>query len=174
MLCGECKKNLASVHLTKIVNNEMSKVHLCEECAGSRAASFEPNIANPFMALPELLMTILNSMEVIEDPSMSEIPQRCPSCQSSFNDLRETGRFGCPDCYEAFKDKIKPLLSRIHGHAEHSGRMPKTASSRIQTQIELRKLKKQLQSCIKNENYEKAASIRDEIKNKEKATEIQK
>lgn len=171
MLCDECKKNLASVHLAKIVNNEMSKAHLCEDCARSHSVSFDIDPSNPFATLPELLLTILNSMEVAEDPAMRESPERCLSCGSSFNDLRETGRFGCPDCYKTFEEQIKPLLKRIHGELEHRGHIPKSASGKVQAQIELRNLKKQLQDCIKNENYEEAALLRDKIKDTEKIME---
>ena len=36
MLCQECKKNPATVHVTKIVNNIKTELHLCQSCAGER------------------------------------------------------------------------------------------------------------------------------------------
>ena len=33
MICDVCGKKEATVHLTEIVNDKMTKLHLCEECA---------------------------------------------------------------------------------------------------------------------------------------------
>lgn len=171
MLCEDCKKNLANVHLTKIENHEMQKVHLCEECAKNVAPPLEMGLSNLFLTLPELLSAVLSSLEIIEDPSIKEVPERCNSCDSSFNDLRETGRFGCPECYNSFKDQIKPILTKIHGQTEHRGRTPHKQSEIVQTTVALRNLRNNLQECVKSEDYEQAAVLRDKIKEAEKAME---
>lgn len=163
MLCEKCNKNLANVHLTKIDNTGLTKAHLCEECAQSFTPQVNVDLSNLFMTLPELLSVALSSLEIIEDPSIKEVPDRCKACDSSFNDLRETGRFGCPECYSSFKDQVKPLLAKIHGQTEHRGRVPNKASEQIQTRIRLRDLRKQLEDCIQSENYELAAELRDKL-----------
>ena len=33
MICQNCKKTVATVHLTEIEHGEKTEVHLCEECA---------------------------------------------------------------------------------------------------------------------------------------------
>jgi len=40
MLCDECKKNEAIIHFTQIVNNKVSKYHLCQECAKEKGIVF--------------------------------------------------------------------------------------------------------------------------------------
>lgn len=173
MFCEECKKNLANVHLTKIDNGDLVKAHLCEECAKSFAPPVNMGFSNLFITLPELLSAVLSSLEIVEDPSIKEAPDRCAICDSSFNDLRETGRFGCPNCYSTFKDQIRPILTKIHGQSEHRGRVPNKESEKIQSRIELRNLRSELESCVKNEDYERAAMLRDEIKANEKSLESQ-
>ena len=36
MLCEKCNKNPATVHVTKIINNNNTELHLCEDCARER------------------------------------------------------------------------------------------------------------------------------------------
>lgn len=38
MLCEECGKNQATVHMKKIINNHVNESHLCEECAKKATA----------------------------------------------------------------------------------------------------------------------------------------
>ena len=41
MLCDICGKSEATVHLTEIVNEEVTKLHLCEACAREKGAEME-------------------------------------------------------------------------------------------------------------------------------------
>ena len=36
MLCEECKKRPANVHLTKIIGDQKTEMHLCQQCAAER------------------------------------------------------------------------------------------------------------------------------------------
>ncbi|MGB4132260.1 MAG: hypothetical protein WBK45_10055, partial [Tepidanaerobacteraceae bacterium] len=44
MLCEECHMRPATVHITKIVNNEKTEMHLCEECAKEKHLSLSSSI----------------------------------------------------------------------------------------------------------------------------------
>lgn len=163
MLCDECKKNLANVHMTKIINDKMSKIHLCEECA--KELTPDPvDFVDIFASLPQMLASVLSSIELVDDPSITEAPDRCEKCGSSFNDLRETGILGCPDCYSAFEPRLKSVLKRIHGNTEHRGRIPKNIDKEIKTKITLRNLKEELHQLVDKESFEEAAVVRDKIK----------
>ena len=93
--------------------------------------------------------------------------------------LHRSGKFGCGDCIEVFSNKIDPILKRIHGDNRYLGTSilkQTNASTHAKTSIisqkqeegsETKKLQEELKQAIKEERYEDAAKIRDEInKNK--------
>ena len=41
MQCDICGKKKATVHLTEIVDEQMSEMHLCEECARQKSVQME-------------------------------------------------------------------------------------------------------------------------------------
>ena len=41
MQCDICGKKKATVHLTEIVDEQMSEMHLCEECAREKSVQME-------------------------------------------------------------------------------------------------------------------------------------
>ena len=41
MICDICGKKKATVHLTEIVDEQMSEMHLCEECARQKSSQME-------------------------------------------------------------------------------------------------------------------------------------
>ena len=109
----------------------------------------------------------------------------------TFEEFMETGKFGCSNCYESFESKIDPILKNIHGANRHVGRLGeiapasnleikkneviskdktnKTKESKTSSkQSKEDKLKQELQKAIKEERYEDAAKLRDEIKKLEK------
>ena len=70
----------------------------------------------------------------------------------------------CPNCYRVFRDNLEPILRRLHGSAEHTGKMPARMADEIKTSNELKRLKAELASAVENEQYEKAAELRDRIR----------
>lgn len=160
MICSECGKRPATVHITKIENGKKTDMHLCEQCALAKGAlSF-----NTGFSINDLLTGILNNgapmpikMDFMDDPV-------CPVCGIKYSRFRETGRFGCGSCYKTFGDRLTPLFRRIHGNINHTGKIPKRAGGRLKTVRELETLKAELANAIKNEEYEKAAEIRDKIR----------
>ncbi len=163
MLCEECKKRPASVHLTKIVNNRKTESHLCEECArkkGELHFSFETNFS-----IHHLLSGLLNSEAGSGAPSsFPDSEAHCPSCGLSFSDFRQVGRVGCSECYHEFSAQMQPLLRRIHGASKHVGKVPQRAGGQIRLRREIKALREELQTCIRQEEYERAAALRDQIK----------
>ena len=78
---------------------------------------------------------------------------------------------GCPDCYTEFREEILPTLIKIHGKTEHKGISPENSGSAEtnaeNTQVdEITKLENELKTAIENEEFEKAAELRDILKEK--------
>ena len=76
---------------------------------------------------------------------------------------------GCNRCYEVFREHLEPTLRRIHGNTVHTGKLPKKGAGKIKLQRQIEQLKSELQAAVVNEQYEKAAELRDRIKELEKS-----
>ncbi len=97
----------------------------------------------------------------------------CPNCGITFREFRSQGRLGCPHDYIAFAKELKPLLENIHGETQHNGKFPKRAPHASQLQYRLIKLRSDLRNAVEEEEYERAARIRDEIQSLEKNFEAE-
>jgi protein arginine kinase activator len=85
-----------------------------------------------------------------------------------FSDIKQTGKLGCSQCYKAFDTELEPTLRRIHGNSRHVGKIPLRGGQKAFLKKELDQLKSKLQQSVKEEKYEQAAEIRDQIKLLEK------
>lgn len=167
MICEECKKNAATVHVSHMINGQKTELHLCQECASKKGALMF-DINNKF-SIPNLLGSFLGSnfpVAEMQPPSLNV--NTCPNCGASFNDIRQTGRLGCPECYRAFDAEMEPTLRRIHGNSKHMGKIPARGGQQVLYRQEIENLKNKLQKAVAEEHYEKAAEIRDHIKQLEK------
>jgi protein arginine kinase activator len=155
MLCDVCKCNDATVFLTQILEGKMHKVNLCEAC------SKEKGVQDPTsFALADLLLGI-GAAEEIEKGASS---QKCTVCGFSQADFKKTGRLGCSECYVTFAEGLGSLLKAMHKGTEHVGKLPERAQRAVALSHRMRTLTENLQKAVANENYETAASLRDEIK----------
>ena len=112
MLCQNCQKRDASIHLKRIVNGETGEVHLCAACAA--ALGYVGLFAGvPFPFLPTLSYRG-------QSEAAARIP-RCETCGLSLEDVAGTSALGCPDCYGAFREKLTPYLTKLHGRAVYRG-----------------------------------------------------
>mgnify|MGYP000955025548 CR=1 FL=1 len=166
-MCEDCQKRPATVHITKIVNNEKTQMHLCEECAKQKHLSFSSGL-NAFgldgsgFSVGKLLSSFFDTPE--ESFSNVKETQKCNRCGLTFSGFGKSGRFGCSQCYETFKDQMDPLLRRIHGKTYHVGKVPRRTGGKIRVRNEINRLKRELQEAVNAEEYERAAMLRDKIK----------
>lgn len=160
MNCEECGKKPATVHITKIENGKKTDMHICEQCAMQKNAIS----MNTSFSINDLLTGLLNSGNVL--PIKVDFVQdtKCSICGLSYNKFRETGRFGCSNCYKTFGERLNPLFKKVHGNTTHTGKIPVRTGSKIKAIKEIEKLKIDLNIAIKNEEYEKAACLRDKIR----------
>ena len=135
-------------------------MHLCEACA-KKHQEFE--LDNSF-SFHKFLTGLLDNLQG-EPPKQEPYNEiTCDKCGMTYSKFKQVGKFGCAHCYEAFMEKIKPIVKEIHGHDEHIGKMPKRAGGSIAIKKEINNLKDQLNILIKDEEFEKAAQVRDKIK----------
>ena len=157
MFCNVCHKNEATVHLTEIIDNQITELHLCEECARQKGAQMEQHFG-----LADLLAGLADLGQQFEVVGKTE--SKCPNCGLSYEDFRRIGRLGCSECYHAFKDSLGVLLKRIHGSTQHLGHAPLKKAEEVKKQSEIDVLKSKLERAIKMEEFEEAASLRDKIR----------
>ncbi|MFH0935429.1 MAG: UvrB/UvrC motif-containing protein [Candidatus Omnitrophota bacterium] len=157
MLCDICHKNPATVHLTEIVDNQMTELHLCEECAQAKSAQMEQQFG---------LSDLLAGMAEFSKPQKEAetVSAKCSNCGLTYTDFRKIGRLGCGECYSSFRKYLAPLLKRIHGSNQHLGKSPLKISRVIKKKMDLQELRNRLKTAIETEAFEEAAKIRDKIK----------
>ena len=171
MLCQVCNKRPANVHVTKVINNVRTELHLCQQCARERGEL--EVFAGPKFAFSNLLAGLLQSDPAAGVPA--GIPggarRACATCGLEYPEFMNTGFLGCSECYSQFLPLLKPLVGRIHGHARHTGKVPARAGKAVRFRKELESLREQLRTMIEAEEYEKAALVRDKIRDLEKVAE---
>ena len=90
----------------------------------------------------------------------------------TYPQFAQSGRFGCSECYKSFHLQLEPILKRLHsGNSTHIGKIPKRIGGNISIQKKIAELKQQMIICIQQEEFEKAAELRDEIRLLEKETQ---
>lgn len=151
--CDHCAKP-AVVHNTVIVNGQMNEVHLCEDHAGAAG------IQMPGQAPIHQLLGQLAQVAVTRPRGPA-----CPECGHTFHDFKTSGLLGCPACYDAFASTVGPVIERSHGGAsEHIGNVPARADDANQRAALLQQLLRELETAVSAEQYERAAQLRDRIK----------
>ena len=155
MICQTCQQRQATVHLTEIDGATKKEVHLCEPCASSQGEQTEgPGVL-------EKLQSLLNPGA----RAGSELAQTtCAVCEITYAAFRARGRFGCPACYDTFRSGVDPLLDKIHGSTQHIGKVPTRLAATLAAAEKLRELRTSLDSAVQSEEYERAAELRDAIK----------
>jgi protein arginine kinase activator len=159
--CGECGEREAVVTLTQVVEGTVRTVGLCERCAADKGiqttAALEQSPLGGFLSA---LWKSEGALAEAETPG-----ERCSGCGATFADFRESGRLGCAECWQTFEPALRHLVRRYHGSTVHHGRRhaaPGGAEGRGRDLIE--GLREQLRLAVAAENFERAAELRDRLK----------
>lgn len=167
MQCQICKQNTATIHLTEIVEGQRNESHLCETCAQKQGVAVKAQIP-----LNELLGSLLTAGSETQTTALSkgQAEQSCPHCGMTFEKFRQTSLLGCPYDYEFFGKQLKGIIEKSHGgNSEHRGKVPSRTPADEKKHLEMMKLRQELEAALKAEDYEKAAKVRDRIKQLDEA-----
>lgn len=162
MLCENCKKNNATTYFKRNINGNIQEVYLCSECAAK-------------LDMGGMSSSLFDFFMPSQFRVRAEREQKKCGCGTTFYNISKTGKVGCPDCYETFKNELAAVLKKINGAKQHTGRCPARFNNgkteeKITSKTEAKeenveaKLRKQLEEAIKCENFEEAAKLRDQIK----------
>ena len=158
MLCQNCGKYEATSHVKRIVNGESAEAHLCSDCA--KALGYNDVFGGFGNTFGDLLGSFFGEPQV---SAISSRTIRCEKCGNTFNDIVNSGKIGCADCYTTFYDKLLPSLQRIHGKTRHEGKNPTIIKAEVTNVNPIEDLEEQLRIAIDEQNFEKAAQLRDKI-----------
>ncbi|MGD0539971.1 MAG: UvrB/UvrC motif-containing protein [Tepidisphaeraceae bacterium] len=163
MKCEKCNRP-ATVHLTEIRGGKKIEKHLCEQCA-AQVEGFPTKAHTP---INELLTNFVLAHSGLAKEQQSTV---CPECGMAWADFAQTGLLGCEHDYTAFDKDLTPLLQRAHeGATHHVGKVPTRrggTSVPVKRQLDVARLRKELNRAIEAEDYERAAKLRDQIRNAE-------
>jgi protein arginine kinase activator len=158
MLCDQCAEREAVVHLTQIVDNAVTQLHLCEKCAAEKGV--ETTASTSAGPLAGLLQSAQQQMLGGQGDAA-----RCAFCSSTLRDFRASGRLGCAHCYGAFEISLRELLRRVHGNSRHAGRRYEPPRAELlERDSTLGELRDRLRRAIESEQFELAADLRDRIR----------
>ena len=159
MLCTICKEKPATVHLTQIVGDKMQKLDLCEDCAKTKGINDPTSFG---LADLDLVLGLGASQQL--EQAAGGVELKCPRCGFTQADFKKSGRLGCPECYVTFAEGLRGLLKTMHKGTRHTGKAPESLRAIRENADRMKTLQAKLAKAIKDENYEQAAQVRDEIK----------
>lgn len=180
MICQHCGARAAMVHFEEIGVEGRRHLWLCEICAAShRSARYRPGdlppddpgpVPPPSAAdeHPEFISFLDQRFAPDLETDPEEEPGACPACGFELTELGAVHRLGCPHCYEHFRDRLRPMLVRIHHHSSHLGRVPRHSGAQRSLSGEIARHRLALEKAIVAEQYEEAARLRDRIARLEK------
>ncbi len=145
-LCATCAALLSSAREPEVIGTAVAGV-------------FHPIFENENYKLPALYFPLLPSESIHENAVL-----RCPLCGMPAEEIGRTGIPGCSVCYTVFRDILLPGLRAYHGQARHEGKCAAVMREKKAKEARLMGLKKELKQAITMEAFERAVSLRDEIR----------
>ena len=163
-ICQICSQREASLFITRTLNGQKTQISVCRQCA-AESGIVKIDLNN--------LLAGLAAFTHAQDEEEEENVEACQGCGMTLKEFNGTGRMGCSQCYGTFAEPMEHLLNRIHGHVRHIGKHPgQTAEEEMASPGDLERLKLELTDAIMEEAYERAAELRDRIRELERRREV--
>ena len=186
MICDICHKNPAVIHIQEIGPNGRHALNLCLKCAAERALDgYEPtgNLAKILKSLsnPESAIEALSQLgfksENVAQLFGHDTTLKCPVCGTTWREIERSHQLGCEECLKTFQKQIAGLIKPVHRAIWNTYEEKFNVADACDTeaedieqsvrqhdqQQEIEKLKRELACAVLNENYERAARLRDLI-----------
>jgi protein arginine kinase activator len=162
MLCDNCKEREAAVHLQQVKDNSVSSLHLCQQCAAEKG--IEAGVGAAKFPLSDFLASMGKGPALPGAKDVSD--QACEFCGATLKDFQDTGRLGCPRCYDVFETQLRDLLRRLHGSSHHVGEpyLSAEVGDADEKHAQISDLRNKLRQAIETENFELAAELRDRLR----------
>jgi protein arginine kinase activator len=160
MKCEICNKNRATIQIHFVTNNEKKHFALCESCA----------LVTGIMAKKgdEKEVSISNLLSGVFEAALKKSifkEKRCPDCGKGLSEIVKDQKCGCSTCYSVYHREVRRKIKQSYGHTRHHGKYPEQLLQIKRYIFDIRELKEKLTIALRNEEYEKAAVLRDRIRN---------
>lgn len=161
MSCEGCNKQ-KTIMVTEISGGKKVVKKLCKDCPHAA----ETGGLQGHQPINQLLT---NFVLATTNASQQE-DLVCEHTGLTWAQFRDTGLLGHPDNYDLFERQLTPLLQRAHeGATHHVGKVPERRGKeglppKRQRQRDLTKLRRELSDAVAAEDYEKAARLRDAVR----------
>jgi protein arginine kinase activator len=146
-----------------VANGKKVDIYLCQKCANESAAAGLKAAFGLLDIFPGHFVFGGENEQLFKVKSS----ESCPVCGKTFAEIQKDGKIGCANCYAVFRERLKPFVERVHRSLSHKGRCPSGVSEAYKTARRIDELKRSLDEAVRNEEYEKAAGIRDHIRSLE-------
>jgi len=116
--------------------------------------------------LKSFLQYVFEIVESMERRTHGAMTVACPTCGLNYAGFKKTGKLGCVNCYQTFRNPISQALKNIHGTNEYKGKIPIGQSEKYSDMITKRELalnRRLLKKAVEAEEFEQAAKYRDII-----------
>lgn len=182
MLCSKCGKREVEILVKQVINKEVHDIGLCRECAEQLGflSRQMPSITISFAVCdPEPLKIKHKRSSARQKKEEQENALVCSECETVYAKFKETGLLGCPHCYESFRFPLGAYLQEHQGAESHwSGTsdmfthialsdaqapLSFAVSAKDTVEDERSRLKKDIESAVSCEDYERAAYLRDKL-----------
>jgi protein arginine kinase activator len=163
VVCQVCQQRPASVHITEPRDDQSADVvHICHHCL----LQHQIDLDQDFAPIRDLLGDSLQDQDTATVTPPVSSGQACPACGMTTEEFNENRHFGCAHDPDHFGEEVIDLLERLHGSSHHVGRTPnRPGTSHTERAIHRRVLyEKQLEQAIAEEDYERAAQLRDRLR----------
>jgi protein arginine kinase activator len=149
--CDYCDQ-AAIYHDVQIENGVHTTLNLCQDHAIEAGVQIGP-----------IDLSVVLSIEATFSDSKETIS--CADCGMTIAQYKKTSLLGCPICYETFAEQLKHIIANVQdNHTQHVGRAPSTANADVSRHLTVRRLLKQLDQAVTQEQYEEAAVLRDKLR----------
>ncbi|MEA1913040.1 MAG: UvrB/UvrC motif-containing protein [candidate division WOR-3 bacterium] len=140
MKCELCGKNEAKYKYYEVNSDSIRELNICEDCARKKGIAFRNKTTR---------VRTENS--------------ECLNCRLSFKEFKKMNKLGCPECYKAFREKLKIILAQIHPGIIHKGKKPIRDTRVLSAKKEIRELKRKLKKYVDLEDFEDAVKARNKL-----------
>ena len=135
------------------------------------------SLSNPESAIEALSQLGFKSENVAQLFGDHSSQPKCPVCGATWREIERTHQLGCEECFKTFQKQITGLIKPVHRAIWNTYEEKLKVADACDTetedieqsvrqhdqQQEVEKLKRELACAVLNENYERAARLRDLI-----------
>lgn len=178
MKCEICHEAEAETAITLKQDGTERELYVCKACAEKAKAPKAPTpasskgrpkitvIGNDTKDLPQPLVdgfvkAAFDFMKGVAEVEENE-HRRCPVCKRNWDQIKESGRLGCPACWKTFGKKIRTEFLAGQYAASHTGSAP--CVERLPDPTAIRTvLERDLKAAIAAEDYRRAAELKQKL-----------